>query len=374
MTRLQNHSGFFIGLMSGTSLDGADAALAEFRISNTGTLVCSTVASHSVPFDNALRQSLIALHESGHEELERTAIISNQLARLYAQAVEGVIEKANVPKIDIVAIGCHGQTIRHRPELGFTLQIGNAALLAELTDIDVVSDFRSRDIAAGGQGAPLVPAFHQAVFGDSTRNRVIINIGGIANLSVLPAQGQIIGFDSGPGNMLMDAWAEKHIQQRFDESGRWAMTGKVIDALLSQLMSESFFKLSPPKSTGRDLFSLSWLQRYLSPDYAPQDVQRTLLAFTAYTISDAVKAYAQNADEIYLCGGGAYNDALFECLRQLLHPVKITLTDDLGIKVDWVEALAFAWLARQTLLKAPGNLADVTGAKGSRILGAIYAR
>jgi anhydro-N-acetylmuramic acid kinase len=374
MTRLQNHSGLFIGLMSGTSLDGADAALAEFSVSNMGTLVCKTVASHSVPFDDALRQSLIALHDSNHDELERTAIVSNQLAKLYAQAVAGLIEKANVPKQDIVAIGCHGQTIRHRPELGFTLQIGNAALLAELTDIDVVSDFRSRDIAAGGQGAPLVPAFHQAVFGDPAVNRIIINIGGIANLSVLPAQGQVIGFDSGPGNMLMDAWAEQHINQRFDQSGRWAMTGKVIDELLSQLLNEAFFKLAPPKSTGRDLFSMHWLQQYLKPAYAPQDVQRTLLAFTAETICNAVKNYGQNVDEIYLCGGGAYNDALFECLRQLLHPVKITVTDDLGIKVDWVEAVAFAWLARQTLLNAPGNLPEVTGARGPRVLGAIYAR
>lgn len=374
MTSAQNNSGLFIGLMSGTSLDGADAALTEFNVSPEGTLICRTIASHSIPFDDALRQSLIDLHHSGHDELERAALISNQLASIYAEAVEGLIQKTKIAKKDILAIGCHGQTIRHRPELGFTLQIGNAALLAELTDINVVSDFRSRDIAAGGQGAPLVPAFHQAVFGDSTLNRIIINIGGIANLSVLPSQDQVIGFDSGPGNMLMDAWAEEHINQRYDQSGRWAMTGKVIDELLSKLLSEDFFKLSPPKSTGRDLFSLPWLKQYLEPEYAPQDVQRTLLAFTAETISNAVKEYGQNVDEIYLCGGGAYNDALFECLRQLLHPVKITLTDDLGIKVDWVEAVAFAWLARQTLLNAPGNLPDVTGARGPRVLGAIYAR
>jgi anhydro-N-acetylmuramic acid kinase len=374
MTSTQNNSGLFIGIMSGTSLDGADAVLTEFNVSPKGTLNCKTIASHSVPFDDTLRQSLIDLHHSGHDELERTAIVSNQLAHTYAQVVEGLIQKADIAKKDISAIGCHGQTIRHRPELGFTLQIGNAALLAELTDISVVSDFRSRDIAAGGQGAPLVPAFHQAVFADTTLNRIIINIGGIANLSVLPSQGQVIGFDSGPGNMLMDAWAEQHIKQRYDQSGRWAMTGKVIDALLSQLLNEDFFKLSPPKSTGRDLFSLQWLTPYVKSEYAPQDVQRTLLALTAETISNAVKEHGQNVDEIYLCGGGAYNNALFECLRQLLHPVKITLTDDLGIQVDWVEAVAFAWLARQTLLNAPGNLPEVTGARGSRVLGAIYAR
>jgi anhydro-N-acetylmuramic acid kinase len=374
MTSAQKNSSFFIGIMSGTSLDGADAVLTQFNVSPESALTCETIASHSVAFDGTLRQSLMDLHHSGHNELERTALISNQLAHIYAQAVEGLIHKTKTPKKDILAIGCHGQTIRHRPELGFTLQIGNAALLAELTDISVVSDFRSRDIAAGGQGAPLVPAFHQAVFGDSTRNRIIINIGGIANLSILPSHGQVIGFDSGPGNMLMDAWAEQHINQRYDQSGRWAMTGKVINELLSQLLNEAFFKLSPPKSTGRDLFSLPWLQQYLKPTYSPQDVQRTLLAFTAETISNAVKEYGQNVDEIYLCGGGAYNVALFECLRQLLHPVKITLTDDLGIKVDLVEAVAFAWLARQTLLNEPGNLPDVTGARGPRVLGAIYAR
>jgi anhydro-N-acetylmuramic acid kinase len=374
MTSTKKNSGLFIGLMSGTSLDGADAALTEFNVSPEGALICKTIASHSVAFNDTLRQSLIDLHHSGHDELERTALIGNQLAHIYAQTVEGLIHQTKFAKKDILAIGCHGQTIRHRPELGFTLQIGNAALLAELTDISVVSDFRSRDIAAGGQGAPLVPAFHQAVFGDPAVNRIIINIGGIANLSVLPTQGQVIGFDSGPGNMLMDAWAEQHINQRFDQSGRWAMTGKVIDELLSQLLNEVFFKLPPPKSTGRDLFSLHWLQQYLKSAYAPQDVQRTLLAFTAETICNAVKDYGQNVDEIYLCGGGAYNDALFECLRQLLHPVKITLTDDLGIKVDWVEAVAFAWLARQTLLNAPGNLPEVTGARGARVLGAIYAR
>lgn len=358
--------------MSGTSLDGVDAALTEFSTADNQNLSCRVAQTFSVPFDDDLRQALLALHQNGANELERTALAGNQLAKLYAEAVNGLIKKAGIQASDIQAIGCHGQTIRHRPELGFTLQIGNAALLAELTGITVVSDFRSRDVAANGQGAPLVPAFHQAVFAHPSINRVIINIGGIANLSVLHPNKTIIGFDSGAGNMLMDAWAEKHTGKRFDEDGNWAMSGEVIDELLNQLLSHDFFKLPPPKSTGRDLFSLYWLGAYLQNDYAPQDVQRTLLAFTAQSIADAVSKHAPNTQEIYLCGGGAFNNALILHLRQMLHPVKIELTDILGINVSAVEAAAFAWLARQTLLKAPGNLPCVTGADGLRILGAIY--
>ena len=359
--------------MSGTSLDGVDAALTEFSTSIDGNLTCRVIQTFALPFEDALRKELVALHQSGFNELERTALASNQLSRIYAEAVNGLIKQAGIKASDVEAIGCHGQTIRHRPELGFTLQIGNAALLAELTGITVVSDFRSRDVAANGQGAPLVPAFHQAVFGHPSINRVLINIGGIANLSVLHPDKEIIGFDSGTGNMLMDAWAEKHLGKRFDESGKWAMSGKVIDALLAQMLANDYFKQAPPKSTGRDLFSLDWLNSYLKTEYAPQDVQRTLLEFTAISIAEAVNLYAKNTAEIYLSGGGAYNSALFECLQQRLHPAKIALSDELGIKVDAVEAAAFAWLARQTLLKAPGNLPCVTGADGLRILGAIYA-
>lgn len=359
--------------MSGTSLDGVDAALIEFTQHSDQILQSRVVKAHSLPFSQDLREELLSLHESGHNEIERTALVSNRLAQLYAQAVNGLLEKANVNPSQISAIGCHGQTIRHRPERGYTIQIGNAALLAELTGITVVSDFRSRDIAANGQGAPLVPAFHQAVFGHPNINRTIINIGGIANLSVLNTGQEIIGFDSGPGNMLMDAWAERHIGKRYDESGNWAMTGNVIEELLSKLLTHEFFNLTPPKSTGRDLFNMEWLESYLQPGYLAQDVQRTLLAFTAHSIADAVKKYAPNTHEIYLCGGGAFNDALILHLRQLLHPVKIELTDVLGINVSNVEAAAFAWLARQSILKAPGNLPCVTGADGLRILGAIYA-
>jgi anhydro-N-acetylmuramic acid kinase len=359
--------------MSGTSLDGVDAVLTEFTQASDQTLQSRVINAHSLPFNQDLREALLSLHESGHNEIERTALIGNQLAKLYAQAVNGLLEKTNINPAQISAIGCHGQTIRHRPELGYTIQIGNAALLAELTGITVVSDFRSRDIAANGQGAPLVPAFHQAVFGHPNINRTVINIGGIANLSVLNTGQEIIGFDSGPGNMLMDAWTEMHTGKRYDESGNWAMTGQVIDRLLSKLLAHAFFTLPPPKSTGRDLFNIEWLKSHLTPNDLPQDVQRTLLAFTAHSIADAVQKHAPNTEEIYLCGGGAFNQALIQHLRHLLHPVKIEPTDILGIHVSAVEAAAFAWLARQSLLKAPGNLPCVTGADGLRILGAIYA-
>ena len=359
--------------MSGTSLDGVDAVLTEFTDLPGKALQSKVLKTFSLPFSLALREELLALHQNGQDEIHRTAIASNQLARRYAEAVNGLLAEANIAPSQISAIGCHGQTIRHRPELGYTIQIGNAALLAELTRITVVSDFRSRDIAANGQGAPLVPAFHQAVFGHPEINRTIINIGGIANLSVLHHAKDIIGFDSGPGNMLMDAWTEIHTGQRYDASGNWAMTGKVIDQLLSLLLAHDFFKLPPPKSTGRDLFNIEWLKSHLNPHHLPQDVQRTLLAFTVHSIANAVKKHAPNTDEIYLCGGGAFNQALIEHLRHLLHPVKIETTDILGIHVCAVEAAAFAWLARQTILKSPGNLPCVTGADGLRILGAIFA-
>lgn len=361
-------SEYFIGLMSGTSLDGVDAVLTEFNGQR-----CHVTHTHFLAYSPALRAELLALHVSGENELERTAILGNQLARLYATAVNQLLAIANIDKAKIVAIGCHGQTIRHRPELGYTLQIGNPALLVELTGISVVADFRSRDIAAGGQGAPLVPAFHHALFADGQIHRVILNIGGIANLTNLPINGNVSGFDSGPGNMLMDAWAEQHLGKAYDESGNWASSGRIIDGLLNALLTHPFFKQIPPKSTGRDMFNLPWLAHYLQADYAAADVQRTLLELTAQTIVMSVKQYCGAVSEIYLCGGGAHNQLLVQRLQQLLHPVKIGMSDALGINADWVEAAAFAWLARQAMHRSPGNLPAVTGAKGERILGAIYA-
>ncbi|CAG0975563.1 Anhydro-N-acetylmuramic acid kinase [Methylophilaceae bacterium] len=354
--------------MSGTSLDGVDAVL--LAIDGERYQILGT---QTTPFTAALRQDLLTLHEAGHNELERSALIANTLSNTYAQAVRHLLENCGIKNSGIKAIGCHGQTIRHRPEFGFTIQIGNPSLLAELTGITVVADFRSRDIAAGGQGAPLVPAFHHAAFGHAGLDRILINIGGIANLTYLPAEGPVIGFDSGPGNMLMDAWIERQLGRHYDENGMWAASGEVIQPLLQELLAESFFALAPPKSTGRDLFNLSWLLPRLRTEYKAEDVQRTLLELTAQTIAAAIRDYCPKADEIYLCGGGAHNLALLKRLQQLLQPVKIGLSDELGISVNWVEAAAFAWLAQQTLKQCPGNLPDVTGAKGPRILGAIYA-
>lgn len=355
--------------MSGTSLDGVDAAILAFEGDQ-----CSVAHTHSLPYSPDLRTRLLELHISGFNELELAAVAGNVLARLYAETVEQLLAKAKLGPDDIKAIGCHGQTIRHRPELGFTLQIGNPALLAELTEIDVVADFRSRDIAAGGQGAPLVPAFHQSMFLHPQVIRTIVNIGGIANLSYLPLEGNVTGFDSGPGNMLMDAWVQLHLNRPYDESGQWAAQGQIIEELLDSLLSHVYFQALPPKSTGRDLFSMPWLQGYLEPAYGAADVQRTLLEFTARTIANAVQQYCPGTEELYLCGGGAYNALLAQRLQQLFGAVKVGLTDELGIPATWVEAAAFAWLARQTMHHHPGNLPAVTGAKGPRVLGAVYSR
>lgn len=353
--------------MSGTSLDGVDAVVVEL-----GETTCTTLYTHSVPYPQDLRVHLLQLHTSQDNELEQSAVIGNVLAKLYAKTVIELLDKADLTASQIQAIGCHGQTIRHRPDLGFTLQIGNPSLLAELSGITVIADFRSRDVAAGGHGAPLVPAFHKAVFASQTISRAIINIGGIANITYLPTDGTVIGFDTGPGNMLMDAWIQKHLGEPYDKSGNWASAGQILDSLLQDMLNEPFFDEPPPKSTGRDLFSLDWLQAYLGAGHEPVDVQRTLLELSALTIADAINMHCPDVKEIYLCGGGAYNVALVARLQQLIHPVKIELSNKLGINASWVEAAAFAWLARQCLRQLPGNIPEVTGARGLRILGAIY--
>ena len=285
-----------------------------------------------------------------------------------------LLANQKIPANKINAIGCHGQTIRHRPELGFTLQIGNHALLAELTNITVVGDFRSRDIAAGGQGAPLVPAFHQAIFVHPEKNRMIVNIGGIANITFLAKNGQILGFDSGPGNMLIDSWTKLRLGKHYDANGAWAATGLVLESLLFDMLAEPYFALPPPKSTGRDLFNDGWLKQHLLyPHLRSQDVARTLVELTAQSIADAIFKICHDVDEVYLCGGGARNGLLVESLKaKLSNNILLDNTDALGIGVDWLEAVAFAWLAQQTLDGKTSNLPEVTGAKGLRILGAIY--
>lgn len=353
----------YVGLMSGTSLDGVDATLVSFDAGH-----CKVTRTFFLPYPEDLKQALLALHMPGDNELELSQILCSRLAHLYAEAIRNLLDSSD----NIRAIGCHGQTVRHRPELGFTLQLNNPSLLAELTRISVVADFRSRDIAAGGQGAPLVPAFHQAVFGHPTIHRVIVNIGGISNLTDLPPSGNITGFDCGPGNLLMDAWCYHHTGQPYDRDGVWASGGKVIENFLVKLLAHPFFKQLPPKSTGRDTFNLGWLEQQLLPGFEPQDVQATLTELTARCIAEAICQHCSGADEVYLCGGGAHNRTLTARLQALLPHFQLAQTDSLGIPADWVEATAFAWLAKQTMEGKPGNLPAVTGASGLRVLGAIY--
>lgn len=357
----------YIGLMSGTSLDGVDAALVDFSEPQPTLL-----GTHFLPYPEPLVQALLQLHQPRMGELHEAQLISQQLSRLYAQTVNELLQKTGRNAADITAIGNHGQTIRHRPESAYTVQLANNALLAELTGIDVIGDFRARDLAAGGQGAPLVPAFHTAAFGSPQYNRVILNIGGIANISYLPRHGNVFGFDTGPGNLLLDSWIRQQQNQPFDCDGRWAASGSILPELLANLLNEPYFQLPPPKSTGRDLFHLDWLSRHLTTSMAATDVQATLLALTATSIREAVQRFCPDTEEIFVCGGGARNGALMRALKDQLPQCHITSTETLGIHPDWVEAAAFAWLARQFDLRQPGNLPQVTGARGPRILGALY--
>lgn len=360
---------YYIGIMSGTSLDGVDAVLVDFS-GRTFTLLHTCFIPYVQPF----RLELLRLNQSGENELHRSAVLSNQLSELYSEAVNRLLEKSGITSQEIVAIGCHGQTIRHcpQPENGYSIQLVNGALLAELTGITVVTDFRNRDIAAGGQGAPLVPAFHHEMFAHRDIHRLIINIGGIANITSLPVSDRVSGFDCGPGNMLMDAWCLKHTSMAYDRNGEWAASGKVIDYLLDALLKFPYFSQLPPKSTGREMFDLNWLYPYLTGTEVAQDIQSTLLHLTVQTIANAVGDCCSDTCEVYLCGGGAHNSTLVAELQQALSDRKVSRTDELGIGVDWVEACAFAWLARQSMERAPGNLPAVTGAVGSRVLGAIY--
>ena len=362
-------SEYYVGLMSGTSVDGVDAVLADLSGAPR-----SVFASH-VGFPADLRAELNALQSSGGDEIHRSAMAANRLMDCCAAAVAALIEGAAIARREVAAIGVHGQTVRHRPDLGFTTQLANPARLAEATGITVVADFRSRDVAAGGQGAPLVPALHAALFRASDRHRAVVNLGGIANVTDLPPAGPVHGFDTGPGNTLLDAWCERHTGAPFDRDGAWAATGTVHALLLTALESDPYFALPPPKSTGRDHFNLAWLDRRMAAlprAPAPSDVQRTLLALTARTIAQAITRSCGDASEVLVCGGGAHNVALRSELESALAPRSMTTTASFGVPVNQVEALAFAWLAREALAGRPGNLPSVTGARGPRVLGAIY--
>ena len=366
-------SELYIGLMSGTSLDGVDGVLIDFA---NGPL--KVLAHQHAPFDPPLRSQLLALNQSGPDELHRSAMAANALSRLYGQVVQSLLTDGQLQAVQIRAIGAHGQTVRHQPGLhdgiGYSLQIQNPSLLAELTGIAVVADWRSRDVAAGGQGAPLVPAFHQAVFGQTGQDLAVLNVGGIANLSVLSAHGDALGFDCGPGNVLMDLWCQRHTGQAYDDAGLWAASGQVQVDLLTRWMQEPFFHKPPPKSTGRDLFHAQWLDSQLAagPTLAAQDVQASLCALTAESIALAVSKHAPDRRRLMVCGGGAYNQCLMAMLQARLPWLSVATTETLGLPPSQVEAAAFAWLARQSCLGLPGNLPKATGAKGARVLGGIY--
>lgn len=360
--------------MSGTSADAVDAALVSIDDD-----ACKVISSLQLPLPHDVRKNIIDLFDSGADEIDRMGELDIAIARLFAEAALLVVKQAGLSNIDITAIGSHGQTIRHRPRrlngMNFTLQIGDPNTIAQLTGITTVADFRRRDMAAGGQGAPLVPAFHRAVFSQSTQYRIVLNIGGIANITVLLPQGSVLGYDTGPGNGLMDAWIARCTGEKIDVDGSWARGGNASPELLKVLYSHSFFSLSTPKSTGREEFSLSWLLTILKafPTISDQDVQATLLELTARSIADQISRYGERGD-VLVCGGGAHNSTLIQRIRSLLPEYKISTTDEHGIPVDYVEAAAFAWLAMRTLSHLPGNIPAVTGAQEEVILGGIYPR
>lgn len=367
-------SELYIGLMSGTSLDAIDAVLVDF---SAGVRLLGT---HTIPMPAVMREQLTALCQSGPDEIERMGRLDVELGLLFARAARGVLDSSEHSAGDIIAIGSHGQTVRHRPHAapGFTLQIGDPNVIAEQTGIPVVADFRRRDIAAGGEGAPLVPAFHAAVFGHPQRHRIILNLGGIANITVLPAGASdtVTGFDTGPANLLMDGWSAACRGLPYDAGGEWASSGDVNTPLLGRLLNHVFLTQEPPKSTGREDFNLNWLLAILDTlpgRVSDADVQATLLEFTVESVARAIERLGLPGGDLFLCGGGAHNMALWHRLAERLAAWQVSSTSSLGIAPGWVEATAFAWLACQRINQHPGNLPDVTGARGPRVLGGLYA-
>jgi len=363
----------FIGLMSGTSMDGVDGVIADF--SSSGVRVLQHA---SCGLDAALRSELMALNASGPDELHRAWLAGNALVRVYADVVRKLLARASLKPQAIDAVGAHGQTVRHRPQLfdgtGYTIQLAQPALLAELTGIRVVADFRSRDVAAGGQGAPLAPVFHHAVFSRPGETVGVLNLGGISNITLLGADGGVQGFDCGPGNALMDAWSLQHTGSPYDDDGRWAARGQVLPGLLASLLAEPYFHLAPPKSTGRDLFNLPWLQAHLQnfPGAAQQDVQATLTELTARSCADAIGPHAGALQRLIVCGGGALNGHLMRRLAALLPQARVLSSAEAGLPPLQVEAAAFAWFAMKCVRGEKLHLESTTGARGARVLGGIY--
>ncbi len=356
---------FYIGQMSGTSLDGVDTVL----INVTGGQF-TLVTQHHLAFPLPLKEQVLNLCNGTQDELHQCAITSNALSQLYAQGVQAVLRQSSISASLVSAIGCHGQTVRHMPPQ-YTVQLINGALLAELTDINVVCDFRSRDMAATGQGAPLVPAFHRSLFQKENEDVFVVNIGGMANVSFLKADGVVLGYDTGPGNVLMDAWCQLHTQKDYDENGEWAASGQVNEPLLLAMMEENYFKLPSPKSTGRELFNLPWLKQFSFQGVTDKDAMATLTQLTVNSIAQEIQGLGHDGDVI-ICGGGALNSYLMTCLQQQLRNYNVFSCALLDLDPQCIEAMAFAWLAQQCIERKPGNVPGVTGALGGRVLGAIY--
>lgn len=375
-------SELYIGLMSGTSLDGVDGVLLKHQRDRNGQDSWHMLAHAHRPLPPPLREAMLELNTPGENELHRSAEAAQALAVLYATVAQALCAYADVLPSEVQAIGAHGQTVRHRPDLSYTVQLNNPALLAEMTGIDVVADFRSRDVAAGGQGAPLVPAFHQAIFGKADQTVAALNIGGMANLSILRPGEAPRGFDCGPGNALLDMWCQWQTGHAFDANGEFGAMGHVREDWLADALAEPFFTQPPPKSTGRDLFNAEWLKHWLAPHgltdgpladaELARDVQATLCELTARSAAQAVREHAADAQEVVVCGGGALNGDLMRRLAEQLPGVRVARSDVHGLDVMQVEAAAFAWLAWTHLTRQAGNVPGVTGARGPRVLGALH--
>ena len=358
----------FIGVMSGTSLDGIDAILIDFK--NKKLNVIDFLHSK---YSAELKKSLINISIPNKNDLEESIKLGLLHAKMTAKLVQKILKKNKISHQEVAAIGYHGQTIRHRPEKNYSIQIGNAHFLTEHTHITVVSDFRNRDIIAGGQGAPLVPAFHEAFFASKQKNRVILNIGGISNITYLKKNSAVSGFDCGPGNILMDAWCQKNSGKSFDNKGAWARHGSLDRSALKTMLKIPFFKKKPPKSTGRELFNLNWAEKFFASQQTKQNIQRTLLELTSQSIFDSISKYCPDFDEILVCGGGSKNKFLIQNLQEKFNQ-PILFTGKLGLPEQQVEAAAFAWLAKSTLAKKCNNSPQITGSQGARILGVIHHR
>ncbi|UIT47956.1 anhydro-N-acetylmuramic acid kinase [Xylella fastidiosa subsp. multiplex] len=369
-----NPAPLYLGLMSGTSIDGIDAALV--RINANPITHCELIAAQTSAWDPNLRTTLLELSQGQNTaSLDQLGWLDAQVGLAFATAANTLIAKTGIKHTQIRAIGCHGQTIRHRPhgDLPFTWQLGDAHRIAELTGITTVADFRRRDVAAGGQGAPLMPAFHLAILGSANENRAVLNLGGIANLTLIPMTGPVLGFDTGPANALLDSWYQRHHHETFDQSGNFAASGKINQKLLACLLDDPWFTLPPPKSTGREQFHLDWMTKQLEPTPpSPADVQATLLELTAVTVTDALLRQQPKTTRLLICGGGAHNPVLMARLAAHLPNVTVESIQTYGLNPDYLEAMGFAWLAAQTLDGQPSNLPSVTGARGLRLLGAIH--